>query len=63
MSKQLELDINRPSWADTDFHSEMKGVWSVRRDSSPNTENKDHFKPELQTEYANPTAQQSAKNL
>ncbi|MFT7528245.1 MAG: hypothetical protein ACI9LY_003406 [Arenicella sp.] len=35
MSRQLELDINRPSWADTDFRSEVKSLWSVREDNSP----------------------------
>lgn len=35
MSRQLELDINRPSWADTDFHSEVKSLWSGRKHNSP----------------------------
>jgi hypothetical protein len=35
MSRQLELDINRPSWADTNFRSEVKSLWSVRKDNSP----------------------------
>jgi hypothetical protein len=35
MSRQLELNINRPSWADTDFHSEVNSLWSVRKDNSP----------------------------
>ncbi|MFT4630672.1 MAG: hypothetical protein ACI8PV_001795 [Dinoroseobacter sp.] len=35
MSKQLELDINCPSWADTDFRSEIKDLWSVRKNNSP----------------------------
>ena len=35
MSRQLELDINRPSWADTDFRSEVKDLWSVRKNNSP----------------------------
>lgn len=34
MSRQLELDINRPSWAETDFGSEIKDLWSVRTNSS-----------------------------
>ena len=35
MSRQLELDINRPSWADTDFRSEVKDLWSVRKNNTP----------------------------
>jgi hypothetical protein len=35
MSKQLELDINRPSWADTESRSEIKDLWSVRKNNSP----------------------------
>lgn len=30
MSRQLELDINRPSWADSDYKTEVKDLWRVR---------------------------------
>jgi hypothetical protein len=41
MSRQLELDINRPSWAETDFRSEVKDLWSVRAENSYSQPGKD----------------------
>ena len=32
MSRQLELDINRPAWHETDYRSEVTSLWNVRRE-------------------------------
>ena len=34
MSRQLELDINRPAWHETDYRTEVSNLWNVRRDKT-----------------------------
>jgi len=34
MSRQLELDINRPAWHETNYRNEVSNLWNVRRDKT-----------------------------
>ena len=64
MSRQLELDINRPTWAETNFRSEVKDLWSVRTNSSfTQSKNEPVSSDKKSVTNANNTHQTNAKEL
>ena len=41
MNRQLELDINRPAWNETDYKTEVSDLWSVRREKTTKDSDRD----------------------
>ena len=49
MTRQLELDINRPAWHETDYRTEVSNLWDVRRDRP---ESKVKLQEKIKKEFA-----------